>query len=86
MIRSEFYHHNAVKVNNIRKMHGLKLTKSSIHCPNIEILNFISRHVEVLFPSNREAQIAYHSLRVDVEPKSTQLQKNLSCDGCLLIV
>lgn len=42
-------------------------------------------HVEILFPSNREAQIAYYSLRVDVEPKNSHLQKNLSCDGCLLI-
>lgn len=40
--------------------------------------------VEVPFPSNREAQIAYQSLRVDLEPKNTHLQKNLSCNGCLL--
>lgn len=36
--------------------------------------------VEVPFPSEREAEIAYNVLRVGSEPKRSQVQKYITCD------
>ena len=38
------------------------------------------------FPTAREAEIAYNSLRVDPEPKRSGVQKQLSVDGVHLCV
>ena len=38
-------------------------------------------HLEIPFPSAREAEIAYNSLRIDGEPKRSQVIKSLTLDG-----
>ena len=44
------------------------------------------RDLRVPFPTAREAEIAYNSLRVDPEPKRSGVKKELSVDGTNLCV
>ncbi|XP_054272229.1 uncharacterized protein LOC128992597 [Macrosteles quadrilineatus] len=41
--------------------------------------------IEIPFTSEREADIVYQSLRVDIEPRRKQIQKKLSVEGNKLI-
>ncbi|KAM7302796.1 putative L antigen [Ixodes scapularis] len=46
----------------------------------------LSACVRVPFPSEREAEIAYNSLRVDPEPKRSMCSKKMTLDACVLQV
>lgn len=41
----------------------------------------IKVEIAIPFPSKRAAQIAYDVLRIDVEPKRSQVKKTLSLEG-----
>jgi len=43
-------------------------------------------HMKIPFGSAHEAEIAYNSLRVDAEPKRSQVLRTLSVDGPALII
>ncbi|KAJ8046835.1 EKC/KEOPS complex subunit LAGE3 [Holothuria leucospilota] len=51
-------------------------------------LNFVTSlsEMKIPFPSDREAEIAYNSLRVDKEPRKSQITKELNLDGNVLLV
>lgn len=49
-------------------------------------LNISISDIEVPFPSQREAEIAYNVLRVGSEPKRSQVQKHLSYNNQILSV
>lgn len=42
--------------------------------------------ISIPFPTNRAAQIAYDVLRIDVEPKRSQVKKALSLENNILNV
>lgn len=46
----------------------------------------LSACVRVPFPSEREAEIAYNSLRVDPEPKRSMCSKKMTLDASVLQV
>ena len=52
----------------------------------ILFLDQSNRDIRVPFPSAREAEIAYNSLRVDPEPKRGGVNKKLCVDGNILQV
>ncbi|XP_046670338.1 uncharacterized protein LOC124360620 [Homalodisca vitripennis] len=41
----------------------------------MEVNDMVSLKIEIPFPSQREANIVYHSLRVDIEPTRKQIKK-----------
>jgi hypothetical protein len=43
-------------------------------------------HVVIPFPNNKQAEIAYNSLRVDREPKRSQVDKRLSVQQHCLVL
>ncbi|CAL8079915.1 unnamed protein product [Orchesella dallaii] len=43
-------------------------------------------HMKIPFNCAREAEIAYNSLRVDSEPKRSQVLRSLSVDGTALVI
>ncbi|KAK9718141.1 Transcription factor Pcc1 [Popillia japonica] len=47
--------------------------------------SLLTINIEIPFPSNRTAELAYHVLRVDAEPKKT-IQKEVTHKEHLLIV
>lgn len=51
-----------------------------------KILNNLLRNVEIPFPTNRLAEISYHVLRVDSEPKRSGVQKELKLKDNVLLV
>jgi len=47
--------------------------------------NCVNVSIKVPFPENRLADIAYHVLRVDGEPKRSGVKKELSVQGNILV-
>lgn len=42
-------------------------------------------NLEIPFPSNRTAEVAYHVLRVDIEPKRSQVDRQLTFNENILL-
>lgn len=56
------------------------------HCLCIIFLNFAIRKIEVPFPTERHADIVYQVLRVDAEPKRSEVKKSLELQNNILKV
>ena len=46
----------------------------------------ITADLRIPFPSTREAEIAYNSLRIDKEPKRSQISRSMQVEGNVLAV
>ncbi len=55
-------------------------------CQNIEENLTPRLRIVIPFPNSNQAEIAYNSLRVDREPKRSQVEKTLSLDKHCLIL
>ena len=64
----------------------MKLPAIDWRCFGILDLNFYLRDIEVPFPSQRDAEIAYNVLRVGSDPKRSQVEKNITLNNQTLTV